>query len=161
MKAKFFAVVALLFALAVSGFAGEFVRIDLNFWGSDAAIVPVGKLPDGVRMLKKVPFNNKKLYGFATPLIVDLGKVRSLDLKFSIQGKAGKIVPSLQSCRGDDGKFPEIECLEFEFNGDASTKMPMKFSKWTNSGVNAEVEDGDTVTLKAEFKTDAAAADVK
>ena len=161
MKAKFFAVAALLFALAVSGFAGEFVRIDFNFWGSDAAIVPVGKLPDGVKMLKKTPFNNKKLYGFATPLIIDLGKVKSIDLKFTIKGKAGKIVPSLQACRGDDGKFPTFACLEFEFNGDASTKMPMKFSKWTNSGVSAEVEDGDTVTLKAEFKTDAAAADVK
>lgn len=152
MKIKFFSVIALLVAFAASGFAGDFVRIDLNFWGSDAAVTAVGKLPAGVRIGKKTPFNNKKLYGFATPIFVDIGKAPKFEITLKIKGKAGVIRPSVQPCRGSDGKFPEFECLEFEFNGNASTKAPLKFKAWTNMELSTEVDDGDTVTLKAEFK---------
>ena len=152
MKLRTLAVAVMLTAFAAAGFAGDIVRLDFNFWGSDAAIVPVGKLPPGVWLGKKGPFNDRKLYGFATPLFIDISKTPKFELKFTIKGKSGRIVPSVMPCRGKDGKTPMIECLSFEFNDDASPKAPLKFSGWTNMGLKAEVEDGDTITLKVEFK---------
>ena len=152
MKLKTLAVAALLTIFAAAGFAGDYVRLDFNFWGSDADIVPVGKLPAGVRMLKKAPFNDRKLYGFATPFIIDIAKAPKIELKFTIKGKSGRIVPSLMACRGKDGKTPTVECTNFEFNEEPSPKIPLKFSGWTNMGLKSEVDDGDTITLTVEFK---------
>ena len=152
MGKKLFAIAALLTAFAVTGFA-DYIKIDLNFWGSDAEIVPVDKLPDGVALWKKLPFHNKNLYGFAHPIMINLDKVQKIDIKFVIKGKAGTIKPSLMLCRRKDGKLPVIECPEFVFNDEASPKVPFQCTGWTGMGVSAEVSDGDTITLKAEFKS--------
>lgn len=151
MKLKTFAVVVMLTVFAVTGLAGDIVRLDFNFWGSDAEIVPVGKLPDGVRIGKKAPFNNKKHYGFSTPLFIDIAKTPKIELSFTIKGKSGRIVPSVMPCRGKDGNIPTIECTNFEFNNELSPKVPLKFAVWTNTGLSSELEDGDTIILKAEF----------
>ena len=155
MKIKTLVVAVLLTALAAAGFAGDIVRLDFNFWGSDADVVPVGKLPAGVWMGKKAPFNNKKLYGFATPIYIDIAKAPKVELKFTVKGKSGVIKPSVMPCRGKNGKTPTVECTEFEFNGEVSPKVPLKFADWTNTGLKSDVDDGDTITLKAEFKPDA------
>ena len=153
MSKKFFAVAILLSVFAVTGFAGDWLRIDLNFWGSDAAIIAVGKLPDGVSLGKKIPFHDTKLYGFSTPIFVDLDKAQKFDIKLVIKGKAGTIKPSIMPCRRKDGKPPVVECLEFVFNEEASPKAPFQCTGWTGMGVTAEVSDGDTITFKAEFKS--------
>ena len=158
MSKKFFAVIALLTAFAITGFAGDIVRFDFNCYGSDADIVPVGKLPDGVTIRKKAPFNNKKIVGRATPLIIDLGKVRKIDLEFTFHGKTGTIVPSLIPWRRKNGKMPVLECTKLELNGKTSPKAPLKFSDWVNMGIKIEANDGDTITLKMEFAPPAAAA---
>ena len=152
MKLKTFAVAALLTVFAAFGAAGDYVRLDFNFWGSDADIGPVGKLPAGVKMLKKAPFNNKQLYGFATPFIIDIAKAPKVELKFTIKGKSGRIAPSLMACRDKGGKLPTIECTVFEFNEEPSPKVPLKFSNWINMGIKSEVADGDTITLTMELK---------
>lgn len=151
MKIKFLAVAFMLTFFAAVGFAGDSVRLALNFWDSDADIVPIGKLPPGVKMLKKAPFLNKKIYGFTTQLIIDITQAPKVELKFTIKGKPGKIVPSLTVCRGKDGKTPTVECTNFEFNDEPSPKTPLKFSGWTNLGLKTEVNDGDTITLTVEF----------
>lgn len=152
MKIKTFAVAVMLAAFAAAASAGDIVRLDFNFWGSDAVIVPVGKLPAGVWMGKKAPFNDRKLYGFATPLFIDIAKAPKFEISFTVKGKSGVIRPSVMPCRNKDGKTPTIECAEFEFNGEVSPKVPLEFSDWTNTGLKSEVGDGDTITLKVEFK---------
>ena len=143
-----------LFTIGTTLFAGgDWLRIDFNFWGSDAAIVVDGKLPEGVSLGKKIPFHDKKLYGFSTPLLIDLDKAHKLDVKFVIKGKAGKIVPSMMPCRRKDGKPAVIECPVFVFNGEVSPKVPFQCTGWTSMGISAEVEDGDVVKFKAEFKS--------
>ena len=92
MKIKTFAIAAMLVALTAAGFSGDIVRFDFNCYGSDADIVPVDKLPNGVTIGKKAPFNNPKIVGRATPLFIDIDKIRTVDLKFTFSGKPGKIV---------------------------------------------------------------------
>ena len=157
MKLKTFAIAALLTVFVTAVSAGDIVRFDFNCYGSDADIVPVGKLPDGVSIRKKAPFNNRKIVGRATPLIIDLGKVRKLDLAFNFSGKPGKIVPSLIPWRRKDGSMPTLECTKLELNGKVSPKTPIKFADWVNMGIKIDVQDGDTITLKMEFKTSSAA----
>jgi len=153
MKIKFFAVTALLFVCCAASFAGDWLRIDFNFWGSDAAIVAVGKLPEGVSLGRKIPFHDKKLYGFSTPLLIDLDKAQKFEAKFAIKGKAGKISPSMMPCRRKDGKTTIIECTVFEVNGEASPKVPFQCTGWTSMGTAIEVDDGDTFTLKLDVKS--------
>lgn len=153
MKTKFFAVAALLFACCAASFGGDWLRIDFNFWGSDAAIVAVDKLPEGVDLGRKIPFHDKKLYGFSTPLLIDLDKAQKFEVKFTIKGKAGKISPSMMPCRRKDGKTPIIECTVFEINGESSPKVPFQCTGWTSMGTAIEVDDGDTFTLKIEVKS--------
>ena len=145
---------ALLFcgaALAVS--ATDFVAIDLNFYNLEGAITAAGKLPEGVLMGKKIRFRNPKLKGYAFPVLINLDKTQSVDIKLKVKG-AGRIYPSV-SCRPVPKREGwEIECLEFEFCGDASDKVPLAFRKWTSlSGDKPFVaEDGETITVKAKFK---------
>ena len=115
MNIKHWAIAALLAFCASAGFAGDRIKLEFNFYDSDAEIVPVGKLPDGVSLGKKVPFQVKNLYGFATPLMVHLDKASKLDLKFVVRGKGGMIKPSVFPCRRQNGVKPVIEVLEFVF----------------------------------------------
>ena len=150
MKTKILA--AVLFALVLAVSAGDIVRFDFNCYGSDADIVPVGQLPDGVRIGKKAPFNNPKIVGRATPLIIDIDKVSKLEHSFTVHGKSGRIVPSLIPWRGKDGSMPTVECTKLELNGTPSPKTPIKFADWVNMGIKIDVNDGDTLSLKLELK---------
>lgn len=155
MFGKIFAAAAFAFGICASALAGEIVNISFNFWNSDGDIVPVGALPEGISNMQKIKFHNPKLYGYATTFKVDLGKIQSFDLKFTVKGKSGVIKPSVSpSGRNKDGSFKTIECVSFEFCDEPAPNAPCKFSKWTSMSTKTgvEVKDGDTVTLKAEFK---------
>ena len=155
MFGKFLAAAALIFGICASAPAGDIVSLSFNFYGSDGDVVPVGALPEGIKPGPKIKFRNPKLYGYATTFKIDLDKIRSLDLKFTVKGKAGVIKPSVSSStRNKDGSFKTIECVSFEFCDEPVPNAPCKFSKWTgmSSNTGVEVKDGDTVTLKAEFK---------
>ena len=138
-------------ALALS--AADWVEIDFNFYNPDGVITVEGKLPEGVTFGKKIRFHNPKLKGNAFPVRVDLEKTQSVDLKFKVKGE-GKIIPSVCGIPVPKRSGWEIECLEFEFCGDASDKTPFTFTKWTSMGSNPPfvAEDGETITLKAKFK---------
>ena len=137
--------------LAVS--AADIVVIDLNFYNPDGVIVVEGKLPEGVTMPPKIRFINPKIKGHAFRLNVNLDKTQSVDVKLKVKG-SGRIDPSV-SCRPvpkRDGW--EIECLEFEFCGEASDKVPLVFKKWTSLGPQPPfvAEEGETITVKAKFR---------
>ena len=138
-------------AFAVS--ATDFVAIDLNFYNPDGVITVEGKLPEGVTMPAKIRFHNPKTKGNAFPIRVDLEKTQAIDLKFKVKG-AGQLIPSVCAATVPKRAGWEIECLEFEFCGEASDKTPFTFTKWTSMKSNPPliVEDGETITLKAKFR---------
>lgn len=150
---KRIAVLAGLFAAFFAASAADFVVIDLNFYSETGTIAVEGKLPEGVTMPKKVRFINPKLKGYAFRLNVDLSKTRSVDVKFKVKG-AGKIDPSVSCMSIPKRAGMEVECLEFEFCGEASDKTPLVFKKWTSMGGQPPfvAEDGEALTLKAKFK---------
>ena len=146
-------VLAMLCPVFFAASAADFVVIDLNFYQPDGVITVEGKLPDGVTMPPKIRFKNPNLKGHAFRLNVNLDKTRSVDVKLKVKG-SGRIDPSV-SCRPvpkRDGW--EIECLEFEFCGEASDKVPLTFKKWTSLGNKPPfvAEDGETITVKAKFR---------
>ena len=133
--------------------ATDFVAIDLNFYDPEGAITVEGELPEGVLMGKKLRFRNPKLKGYAFPILINLDKTQSVDIKLKVKG-AGRIYPSV-SCRPVPKREGwEVECLEFEFCGSASDKVPLTFKKWTSLADNPPfvAEDGETITVKAKFK---------
>ena len=137
--------------LAVS--AADIVVIDLNFYNPDGVIVVEGKLPEGVTMPPKIRFINPKIKGHAFRLNVNLDKTQSVDVKLKVKG-SGRIDPSV-SCRPEPKRTGwEIECLEFEFCGEASDKVPLVFKKWTSLGPQPPfvAEEGETITVKAKFR---------
>ena len=138
-------------ALAVS--AKDFLAISMNFYNPGGVVTVEGKLPDGVVLLPKVRFNNPKLKGHAFTLRVDIDKVQSVDVKLKVRG-AGVIDPSVNLVTVPTRKGWEVECLEFEFCGDASDKTPFTFKKWTSVGTKPpfNAEDGEIITVKAKFK---------
>ena len=139
-------------AFAVS--AVDYVAIDLNFYDPDGVITVEGKLPEGVTMPAKIRFRNPKTKGNAFPIRVDLEKTQAVDLKFKVKG-AGQLIPSVCGTTVPKRAGWEFECLEFEFCGEASDKPPFTFTKWTSMKSNPPliVEDGETITLKAKFRT--------
>ena len=146
-------VLAMLFSAFLAVSAVDFVTIDLNFYDPDGAITVEGELPEGVTMPPKIRFINPKVKGYAFRLNVNLDKTQSVDVKLKVKG-AGRIDPSV-SCRPAPKRDGwEIECLEFEFCGEASDKTPLVFKKWTSMGTQPPfvAEDGDTLTIKAKFK---------
>ena len=137
-------------AFAVSA---DWVEIDFNFYNPDGVITVEGQLPDGVTFGKKIRFHNPKLKGNAFPIRVNLEKTQEVDVKLKVKGE-GKIIPSVCGITDPKRAGWEIECLEFEFCGDASDKTPFVFKKWTSMGSNPPfvAEDGETITIKAKFK---------
>ena len=138
-------------ALAVS--ARDFVAVSMNFYNLDGEITVEGQLPDGVKLLPKIRFNNPKLKGHAFPIQLDIEKVQSFDIKLKVKG-AGVIDPSVNLVSVPTRKGWEVECLEFEFCGEASDKAPFTFTKWTSMGPKPPftAEDGEIITVKAKFK---------
>ena len=143
----------LLCAAAFAVSAADWVEIDFNFYNPDGVITVESKLPDGVTFGQKIRFHNPKLKGNAFPIRVDLEKVQAVDLKLKVKGE-GKIIPSVCGIPVPKRAGWEIECLEFEFCGEASDKTPFVFKKWTSMGGNPPLvaEDGETLTVKAKFK---------
>ena len=144
---------ALFCAAAFAVSAVDYAAIDLNFYNPDGVITVEGKLPEGVTMPAKIRFRNPKTKGNAFPIRINLEKAQSVDVKLKVKGE-GKIIPSVCGIPGPKRSGWEIECLEFEFCGDASDKTPFVFRKWTSMGSNPPLvaEDGETLTLKAKFK---------
>ena len=138
-------------ALAAS--AKDFVAVSMNFYNPDGVITVEGQLPDGVKLLPKIRFNNPKLKGNAFTIQLDIEKVQSFDIKLKVKGK-GPIDPSVNLAPVPTRKGWEVECQEFVFCGDASDKTPFTFTKWTSIGSKPPfiAEDGETITLKAKFK---------
>lgn len=156
MKKKFFAAVLLLAGAALS--AAELVTLDLNYYSTEAtSIRPVGALPRGVSMVRRVKFGNPKLKGFAYRVLIDLGKTKSAELKFVVTG-SGRICPSLSgritNARGKPLRGLIFQCTSFEFCDEPSAvKLPAVIRKWTNMlprGI--DVSDGETLTFKATFE---------
>ena len=144
---------AMSFSAFIAASAVDIVVIDLNFYNPDGVITVEGKLPEGVTMPPKIRFVNPKIKGHAFRLNVNLDKTRSVEAKLKVKG-AGRIDPSV-SCRPAPKRDGwEIECLEFEFCGEASDKTPLVFKKWTSMGPQPMfvAEDGETLTVKAKFK---------
>ena len=144
----------LLCAAAFAVSAADWVEIDFNFYNPDGVITVEGQLPEGVTFGKKIRFHNPKLKGNAFPIRINLEKAQEVDAKFKVKGE-GKIIPSVCGITDPKRAGWEIECLEFEFCGDAHDKVPFTFKKWTSMGSNPPfvAEDGETITIKAKFKT--------
>ena len=138
-------------ALAVS--AKDYVSVSMNFYNPDGVITAEGQLPDGVKLLPKIRFNNPKLKGHAFTIQLDIDKVQSFDIKLKVKG-TGVIDPSVNLSPVPNRKGWEVECQEFEFCGEASDKTPFVFKKWTSMGPKPPftAEDGETLTVKAKFK---------
>ena len=160
MFGKLFAAMLVAACGAASAFAANVVAMDLNFYTRDGGTVkPVGKLPDGVTMGRKIRFSNPKLKGFAYPVRIDFDKVKSVDLKFVVSAGSGKVAPSLCGIVTDGegkmiGKFV-FKCTKLEFcDEDSPLNLPMTIGKWINMfppwGV--PVTEGDAVTVKATFE---------
>lgn len=159
MFGRFFAVMLLVAGAAVSAVAANVIAMDLNFYTRDGGTVkPVGKLPDGVTLGKRIRFSNPKIKGFAYPVRIDFDKVRTVDLKFVVSSGNGKIAPSLcgMVTRPDGsmcGKFL-FKCTKLEFCGEeARRELPLTVNSWINMfppwGV--PVTEGDVVTVRATF----------
>ena len=161
MFKKFFVTMLLIACGALPAFAANIIAMDLNFYTKDGGTVkPVGKLPDGVYMNRKIRFSNPKLKGFAYPVRIDFDKVKSVELKFVVSSGSGKLAPSLCGMvTGPDGKMIGkfvFKCTKLEFCDEESPlKLPMVIEKWINMfppwGV--PVTEGDTVTVKATFES--------
>ena len=149
---KLFGAFVLLSAV-LSPLGAEFVSVGMNFYTSgDGDLTRIGKLPAGVTVMAKKKFDNPKLQGFCRYIVIDLDKCRSIDLKFAVAGK-GQIFPSVSAWKGRiGGSSPaDVKCLKFEFNDEVCSKKPFVFSKYRRMAPNNGFEDGDVISVKAEF----------
>ena len=145
--------VLVLFAAAVSPLGAEFVSVGLNFYTpGEGDLTRIGKLPAGVTVMAKKKFDNPKLQGFCRYIVIDLDKCRSIDMKFAVAGK-GQIFPSVSAWKGRIGASSpaSVKCLKFEFNDEVCVKKPFVFGKYRRLAPNNGFEDGDVITVKAEF----------
>lgn len=138
--------------------AADILQIDFNFY-SDGDIVLDGKLPEGVTFGPRRPFRNTKAKGYGFPIIFDVNKVQSIDMKFTVKGKGGRLVPSVIRFSRDPktGKTQAlpVTCKVFEFCDESSSHVPCVISRWKGM-MDYRVENGDVLTLKAEFEKPAA-----
>ena len=135
------------------GAGAEYISVGLNFYTSgDGDLVRAGKLPAGVTVMPKKKFDNPKLKGFCRYIVIDLDKCTSIDMKFVVSGK-GQIFPSVSAWKGKIGASSpaNVKCVKFEFNDEVCVKKPFVFSKYRRLAPNNGFEDGDVITVKAEF----------
>ena len=146
--------VGMLSLLACAGVrATDIAVISFNFY-SDGEIVLEGKAPEGVTICRKIRFHNPKLHGFAFPLEINLDKTKSVELKFKVKGGSGRLVTSTNCRAVKNGKkmpAPTLECTEFILD-DEEVATPFTIKKW-KAVKEITVEDGDTITVKATFKS--------
>ena len=171
----------ILVGLTVLGFvfalsAGPVARIDFpcpNFFGT---LTTEDKLPDGVWIGERAAFHDKSKKGYSFPVFVDLAKTSGFEATFVFSGTGtARTAPAITGYDSDaERSHIRLNCLEFEIDGDKSSKVPCKFSFWTgllpfvasedkklpttNSMVSAGqkywpiiVKDGRTMKVKAKF----------
>ena len=143
------------FSLLVSAgaFAADVLAMSLNFHDNDGNITVAGELPEGVMMKKRIRFSNKKLKGYAYPVMIEIDRAPSIDLSFRIAG-SGEFVVSVNPEIWEGGKIAsrmKVKCTEFVLNGKPRKAGPFTFEKWFPAG-KLKVKDGDTVTIKATFR---------
>ena len=139
----------------VGAFAADTLAMSLNFYADNGEITPVGDLPAGVLMSKKIKFPAKsKLKGYAWPVSIEIDRAPSIELQFKVKG-SGELVVSLnpEIWRPGEGIVSRmtVKCTEFVLDGRKS-KVPFTFSKWTKAARGVMVEDGDVITIKATFE---------
>ncbi len=146
-----------LFAFAASAvaFAADVLGMSLNFYSDTGKIAPAGEFPAGVTMGKPIKFPAKsKLKGYAWPVRIEIDRAPTIELEFKVEGD-GELVVSLNPEIWNGGKIISkmtVKCIKFVLNGRPNKKVPFTFSKWTKATARGiMVEDGDTVTIKAEF----------
>ena len=144
------------FVLSVGAFAADTLGMSLNFYSADGKVTPVGEFPAGVTMGKPIKFSAKsKLKGYAWPVLIEIDRAPSIELKFKIEG-SGELVVSVNPEIWVAGKGVvsrmKVKCTEFVLDGRPNRKVPFTFSKWTKAANGIMVEDGDTITVKATFE---------
>ena len=90
------------------------------------------------------------------PYFIDLGKAKSLELKFKIKGN-GKFSPALFAFKREEGQKNQpcqVVCQAFEIDGESASSVPCMINKWKRM-MSKEVDDGDIVVVKAEFEKSA------
>ena len=138
--------------VSAGAFAADVLAMSLNFYDNDGNVTVAGELPEGVMMKKKIPFSNKKLKGFAYPVVIEIDRAPSIDLSFKIAG-SGEFVVSVNPVIWEGSKIVstmKVKCTEFVLNGKPRKAVPFTFDKWFPAG-KIKVKDGDTVTIKATF----------
>ena len=156
MFKKMFLAGVLTLAFAAASFAADTLGMSLNFYSDSGKIAPVGELPAGVTMNKPIKFPAKsKLKGYAWPVLIEIDKAPEINLEFKVEG-SGELVVSLNPEIWVAGKGivsrMTVKCIKFVLNGRPNKKVPFTFSKWTKATPRGiMVEDGDTVSIKAEF----------
>ncbi|MBP5530853.1 MAG: hypothetical protein J6Y54_02330 [Lentisphaeria bacterium] len=148
---------------SVGAFAADTLAMSLNFYSDKGEVTPVGDLPAGVLMGKKVKFANKKLPGYAWPVSIEIDRAPSIELTFKVKG-SGELVISMNPEIWVSGKGivsrMTVNCTDlvvtvkgagFIWDG-RPAKLPFTFSKWTKAARGIKVENGDTVTIKATFE---------
>ena len=141
-------------ALMVSAgaFAADVLAMSLNFYDDNGNITVAGDMPAGV-MKKRIPFSNKKLKGFAYPVVIEIDRTPSVDLSFKIEG-SGEFLVSVNPVIYEGSKIVssmKVKCTQFVLNGKSRKAIPFTFDKWFPAG-KIKVKDGDTVTIKATFE---------
>ncbi len=139
--------------VSAGAFAADVLAMSLNFHDNDGNITVAGELPAGVMMAKRIRFSNKKLKGYAYPVMIEIDRVPTVDLTFKITGQ-GEFVVSVNPEIWKDGKIAsrmKVKCTEFVLNGKPRKAGPLTFEKWFPAG-KIKVKDGDMVTIKATFE---------
>ena len=156
MFKKMFLAGVLAFAFAAASFAADKLGMSLNFYSDTGKVTPVDDFPAGITMGKPIKFPAKsKLKGYAWPVLIEIDKAPTIDLAFKIEGN-GELVVSLNPEIWVAGKGivsrMTVKCIKFVLNGRPNKKVPFTFSKWTKATARGiMVEDGDIITIKAEF----------
>ena len=143
------------FVFTAASFAADVLGMSLNFYSDKGRITPVGDFPAGVLMGKPLKFPAKsKLKGYAWPVRIEIDRAPTIKLEFKVEGN-GELVVSLNPEIWVAGKGivsrMTVKCIKFVLNGRPNKKVPFTFSKWTKATRGIMVEDGDTITIKAEF----------
>ena len=144
------------FAASVGAFAADVLGMSLNFYSANGKITPVGDFPAGVTMGSPIKFPAKsRLKGHAWPVLVEIDRAPSIELKFKIKG-SGELVVSVNpeiwaAGRGIVSRMT-VRCTEFVLDGRPNRNVPFTFSKWTKAARGIMVEDGDVITIKATFE---------
>ena len=145
------------FALMVStyAFAADVLGMSLNFYSDEGKITPIGEFPAGVLMGKPIKFPAKaKLKGYAWPVRIEIDRVPSIDLQFKVEGN-GVLAVSVNPVIWEGSKIVstmKVKCTEFVLNGRPTKRIPFTFDKWVHAADKINVEDGDTITIKATFE---------